>query len=82
LTLVGKQLGVTAKSLGSAVKEFNEELKDELKTGAAHDCASHHIVDSMYNVWLVQAKRQMQLQRTLCLKPKRRKKRQNRLGHN
>eukprot|EP00467_Chlorarachnion_reptans_P014103 CAMPEP_0114514470 /NCGR_PEP_ID=MMETSP0109-20121206/16173_1 /TAXON_ID=29199 /ORGANISM="Chlorarachnion reptans, Strain CCCM449" /LENGTH=208 /DNA_ID=CAMNT_0001694517 /DNA_START=186 /DNA_END=812 /DNA_ORIENTATION=+ len=27
---LGKSLGATAKSLGSAVKEFNEELKDEL----------------------------------------------------
>eukprot|EP00471_Norrisiella_sphaerica_P004625 CAMPEP_0184488224 /NCGR_PEP_ID=MMETSP0113_2-20130426/10603_1 /TAXON_ID=91329 /ORGANISM="Norrisiella sphaerica, Strain BC52" /LENGTH=116 /DNA_ID=CAMNT_0026870733 /DNA_START=367 /DNA_END=717 /DNA_ORIENTATION=+ len=32
---LGKQLGSTAKSLGAAVKEFNEELKDELKEGEA-----------------------------------------------
>jgi len=40
----GKQLGVTAKSLGSAVKEFNEELKDELKTGEEANAAAKDAV--------------------------------------
>jgi len=32
---LGKALGQTAKSLGSAVKEFNEELKEEMNTDDA-----------------------------------------------
>ncbi|GAB5359234.1 hypothetical protein AAMO2058_000526800 [Amorphochlora amoebiformis] len=36
---LGKQLGSTAKSLGSAVKEFNEELKEELKSEEGEEAA-------------------------------------------
>jgi len=42
----GKQLGVTAKSLGSAVKEFNEELKDELKTEEENAAAKDAVSES------------------------------------